>query len=816
MEQVDAKWHGWELATYNSKVESDANYKRLLEILLDPKVAKSVRTGVAGHNLFDVAYAYLLAKQNGVLDHIDFEMLKGMAVSLSASVKKTVGNLLLYTPVVSPSEFEVAIAYLTRRLEENASPENFMSGVFELTTNRKIFIRDSIKLIDKLGTAPNRKANNSESAAKAATKGVFVNQPDSDPAIGSVRENAKKIQKRSQVLVKQFARSKNAGLPLLDKTPAIDKLVKKSLTASKAWAKDSKKRQQLLFKAANEIEKSRSELIAIMMAEAGKTIAEADVEVSEAVDFARYYASLIPELVNNKEAKFTPDKLTLVVPPWNFPVAIPIGGVLAALAAGSTVILKPAPEVRNCGVAVANALFKAGISKSVLQVVAVPDNEVGLHLVGHESVDSVILTGGFETAELFKKHKPTIRLAAETSGKNALVITPFADLDLAAADLAKSAFGHAGQKCSAASLAILVGPVYKSKKFRRQLVDAVKSMKVDWPENLAASIGAVIQKPSGKLERALTTLEPGESWLLEPKKLDASGRLWRPGIKLGVASGSFFHMTEVFGPVLGIMRAKDLDQAIKYQNATDYGLTAGIHSLDTQEVLTWINSVNNGNLYVNRGITGAIVQRQPFGGFKRSSVGPGLKAGGSSYLTQFGSWTNPAATAKLSDAAFLKAAKASDDKAWKEIFAPKELDGGELEVEGNYRRYLPANLIVRVGSTATQRDVDRVLAAIKRSGFRVPVSVAPGFMGKVDYENKQLESGADFEKRIVNEPSLGLRIWQLGSNEGWVRKAKLKPDIHVITGEVLVSGRLTGLNLVREQAVSITQHRFGALQPRIL
>ena len=822
MEQVDAKWHGWELATYNSKVESDANYKRLLEILLDPKVAKSVRTGVAGHNLFDVAYAYLLAKQNGVLDRIDFEMLKGMAVALSASVKKTVGNLLLYTPVVSPSEFEVAIAYLTRRLEENASPENFMSGVFELTTNRKIFVRErdrflaSIKLIEKLGTAPNRQANNSESAAKATTKGIFENQPDSDPAIVSVRENAMKIQKRSQVLAKQLAKSKNAGLPMLGKTPAIDTLVKKSLSASKAWAKDYKKRQQLLFRAANEIEKARGELIAVLMAEAGKTIAEADVEVSEAVDFARYYASLIPDLVNNKEAKFTPDKLTLVVPPWNFPVAIPIGGVLAALAAGSTVILKPAPEARNCGVAVANALFKAGISKSVLQVVAVPDNEVGLHLVGHESVDSVILTGGFETAELFKKHKPTIRLTAETSGKNALVITPFADLDLAAGDLAKSAFGHAGQKCSAASLAILVGPVYNSKKFKRQLVDAVKSMKVDWPENLAASIGAIIQKPEGKLERALTTLEDGESWLLEPKKLDSTGRLWRPGIKLGVRPGSFFHMTEVFGPVLGIMKAKDLTEAIKLQNAPDYGLTAGIHSLDDNEVLSWINSVNNGNLYVNRGITGAIVRRQPFGGFKRSSVGPGLKAGGSSYLTQFGTWVNPSATNKLTDAAFLKAARASDEKAWREIFAPKELDGGDLEVEGNYRRYLPANLIVRVGSTAAQREVDRAIACIKRSGFKVPVSVAPGFVGKVDYANKVVEAGAEFEKRVINEPSLGLRIWQLGSNEGWVRKARPKPDIHVITGEVLVSGRLTGLNLVREQAVSITQHRFGALQPRIL
>ncbi|MFM7014006.1 MAG: bifunctional proline dehydrogenase/L-glutamate gamma-semialdehyde dehydrogenase, partial [Actinomycetota bacterium] len=666
MEVVDAQWHGWKLATYSKKVESDANYKRLLEILLNPKVAPAVRTGIAGHNLFDVAYAHLLATQNGVSDRVDFEMLKGMAVALSASVKKTVGKLLLYTPVVSPSEFEVAIAYLTRRLEENASPENFMSGVFELTTNRAVFERErdrflaSVKLIDKLGKEPNRTADNSLEATKAALKGNFINQPDSDPAITSVRENALKVRQRSLQIQKEIAKTENAGLPLLDTKVAIDKITKKAITASAAWAKDWRKRQQLLMKAAAEIEKSRSELCAVMMAEAGKTIAEADVEVSEAVDFARYYASLIPELVNNKEANFAPDRLTLVVPPWNFPVAIPIGGVFAALAAGSSVILKPAPEVRNCGVAVAACLHRAGISKSVLQTVAVPDNEVGLHLVGHSSVDSVILTGSFETAELFKRHKPEIRIAAETSGKNALVISPFADLDLAAADLAKSAFGHAGQKCSAASLAILIGSVYESEKFLRQLVDAAKSMKVDWPENLAASIGAVIQPPAGKLLRALTELEEGEKWLLEPEALDESGRLWRPGIKIGVRPGSFFHLTEVFGPVLGIMKAADLDQAIELQNATEYGLTAGIHSLDEQEIRTWLERVQNGNLYVNRGITGAIVERQPFGGFKRSSVGTGLKAGGSSYLTQFGSWSNPASSKKLTDAEFLKAAKASD------------------------------------------------------------------------------------------------------------------------------------------------------------
>jgi RHH-type proline utilization regulon transcriptional repressor/proline dehydrogenase/delta 1-pyrroline-5-carboxylate dehydrogenase len=822
MEKVDAELHGFELATYGSKVESDANYKRLLEILLDPKVAKAVRTGVAGHNLFDLAYAHLLAQKNGVSEYVDFEMLKGMAVALSASVKNTVGNLLLYTPVVSPSEFEVAIAYLTRRLEENASPDNFMSGVFEITTNRKVFNRErdrflsSVKLIPKLGTKPNRKANNSEEAIASSKKNLFVNQPDSDPAIPEVREQALKIQKRAAQLATQFAKVKNAGLPLLDNKDDIDYLVKKAIKAQPAWAKEPKKRQQILFKAAQQIENSRAELIAVMMSEAGKTIAEADVEVSEAVDFARYYASLIPELTNNKEAKFESDQLTLVVPPWNFPVAIAIGGVLAALAAGSTVILKPAPEVRNCGVAIAESLYRAGVSKSVLQVVAVPDNEVGLYLVGHNMVDSVILTGSFETAELFKKNKPTMRLAAETSGKNAIVVTPFADLDLAANDLVKSAFGHAGQKCSAASLGILVGSVYKSEKFLRQLVDAAKSMKVDWPDNLAASVGALINPPEGKLLRALTELEEGESWLLEPKKLDSSGRLWRPGIKLGVKRGSFFHLTEVFGPVLGLMKASSLNEALRIQNAPDYGLTAGIHSLDDREVLKWLANVQNGNLYVNRGITGAIVDRQPFGGFKRSAVGPGLKAGGSSYLTQFGRFSNTAASKKLTPAQFLKAAKASDNKAWSELYAPKKIAVKEIDSEGNFKRYLPANLIVRVSQTATKLDLDRVINAIERSGFDVPVSLNPRVDFEVEYDNVVLETGKEFEERIVASPSLGLRIWQLGEKEGWHKAALPKPDIHIIQGEVLLSGRLTGLNLVREQAISITQHRFGALQAPLL
>ena len=335
-----------------------------------------------------------------------------------------------------------------------------------------------------------------------------------------------------------------------------------------------------------------------------------------------------------------------MTPPWNFPVAIPIGGVLAALAAGSAVVVKPAPSVPGCTevavAAVRTALAHGGAPADILQVVRADEGDVGRALVAHRDVDTVLLTGSIETARLFSSwraaHDGGPRVYAETSGKNALVITSAADYDLAVADLVKSAFGHAGQKCSAASLVILVGSAGRSERLRRQLVDAVESVRVGWPTSLDATMGPLIEPPTGKLARALTSLEPGETWLVEPQQLDDTGRLWSPGLKDGVAPGSFLHLTECFGPVLGIMRADTLDEALALQNATPFGLTGGLHSLDEDEIEQWLDAVEVGNAYVNRHITGAIVQRQPFGGWKDSVVGPGAKAGGPNYVAQLGSW----------------------------------------------------------------------------------------------------------------------------------------------------------------------------------
>ncbi len=222
-----------------------------------------------------------------------------------------------------------------------------------------------------------------------------------------------------------------------------------------------------------------------------------------------------------------------------------------------------------------------GVPREVLKLVQVSENDLGRQLLTHPAVERVVLTGAYETAELFRSFRPDLPLLAETSGKNAVIVTPSADLDLAAKDVAMSAFGHAGQKCSAASLVVLVGSVARSRRFRDQLVDAVTSLEVGMPWDEASRVGPLIEPAQGKLLQALTTLEPGQRWVVEPRRLDADGMLWRPGIREGVQPGSAFHRTEYFGPVLGIMTAETLDEAIEIVNAIEYGLTSGLHSLDS-------------------------------------------------------------------------------------------------------------------------------------------------------------------------------------------------------------------------------------------
>ncbi|MBX3094434.1 MAG: bifunctional proline dehydrogenase/L-glutamate gamma-semialdehyde dehydrogenase, partial [Cryobacterium sp.] len=734
MENVEATLHGWEAATWHSKQATDTNYKRVLDWALTPERTAAVRIGIAGHNLFDIAFAHLLAEARGVSENVEFEMLLGMAEGQADAVRADVGGLLLYTPVVMPKEFDVAIGYLIRRLEENASQENFMSAVFELVDNEELWSRErdrfvaSLKDVDTV--VPERNRAQSRLAPPAGFETIasqslnphesgFENTADTDPALPDNRAWGAAIIDRAKDSV---LGNDIVAAAAIETDAELDAVFERALGAAAGWvALGGAGRAAILRKAADELERSRGALIEVMASETGKTIAEGDVEVSEAIDFARYYAHLAEELETVDGATFVPSRLIVVTPPWNFPVAIPAGSVLSALASGASVIAKPARQAQRSGAVMIDALWRAGVPREVLNLVDLRARDLGQKMVAHPAVDRVILTGGYETAEMFRSWRPDLGLLAETSGKNAIIVTPSADLDLAVNDVVKSAFGHAGQKCSASSLVILVGSVARSDRFERQLVDAATTLRVGYPTDPTSQMGPIVEPAGGKLKKGLTELAPGERWLLKPEQLDASGRLWSPGVRTGVAPGSYYHLTEFFGPILGIMRAATLDEAIRLQNQVDYGLTAGLHSLDPDELRTWLSRVEAGNLYVNRGITGAIVRRQPFGGWKRSVVGATAKAGGPNYLVHLGSWKKAKATVTAvptdavagivtaADSAFVERSARSDQAEWEREFGvAKDVSG--LGVERDVFRYLPLPVAVRLNAGGAVEELARVVA----------------------------------------------------------------------------------------------------------
>ncbi|NLU83593.1 bifunctional proline dehydrogenase/L-glutamate gamma-semialdehyde dehydrogenase [Rhodococcus sp. HNM0569] len=850
MEHVEAAVRGWPLATWNTKQDTDTHYKRLLDRAIRPEHVDAVRVGVAGHNLFDVALGRILARRRGVEHAVDFEMLLGMAQNQADVVRRDVGGLLLYTPVVHPGEFDVAISYLVRRLEEGASTDNYMSAAFDLAPSGGpgddvLFERERDRFLCSLrglngGPVPDSHRVQDRRAELPVLAERFANIPDTDPSTPGNRAWA------ASVLA--AARTSERGADLvesstLDTRADLDTLLDAARATGAAWAAvPNRERADVLRRCSSELQRRRGELAEVMAAECGKTLDQSDPEVSEAADFASYYAECADRLGDVDGARPVPRALTVVTPPWNFPVAIPAGGVLAALAAGSAVILKPAPQAKRCGSLVADALWAAGVPRSVLTLLHVDEAGLGRALVSDPRVDQVILTGAYDTAATFRSLRPDLRLLAETSGKNAIVVAPSADMDLAVRDVVASAFGHAGQKCSAASLVVLVGEAARSRRFRDQLVDATGSLVVGPATDPRSRMGPLIEPPSGTLASVLhrehsrspetRTVLTGARWLVRPRQLSDDGRLWSPGILDGVRPGSEFHRTEYFGPVLGIMTADDLPAAVDLVNQVEYGLTSGLHTLDAADIAYWVEHVEAGNLYVNRGITGAIVRRQPFGGWKKSSVGPGAKAGGPQYVRALTGWSSAPARAQVEpdeftrdilaaapadglDSGFLSRALASDQVAWRREFGVCR-DVSALDVERNVFRYLPVPVTVRACTGTSAASVLRVVAAGVRAGSPVTVSVADPLPRAVadllSGHAVSVTTEDDGRWRARLRAADGGRVRVLGGDRRtFAHDTGGDVAFALYDGEVTEAGDIEMLPFLREQAVSMTAHRFGTL-----
>lgn len=838
MEQVEASSHGWELATYDNKPDVDANYKRMVVYGCQPKHARAAHIGIASHNLFDLAFAMLLRDEYNLGEYIEFEMLEGMANHQARAVQKAAGGLLLYAPIVKREDFRSAIAYLIRRLDENTAEDNFLHDLFGLKVDSRQWHEQknrflaSVEAMEQVSDAPNRTQNRHTETIKMDVEEPFRNEPDTDWAMPANQAWVKSIVEKwrdyqPEPIPLQIggefinlnvegeghdpSRPGKVAYRYALATPAeVNQALDVAVEAQAKWAGRSiAERKATLVKCAEKLAQNRGEFIGGMMLDGGKRVQESDPEISEAIDFASYYArSLDIAETELADCDFAPLGVVVVTPPWNFPLAIPTGGVLSALMAGNTVILKPAPEATLVGWQMVNALWDAGVPKEVLQFLPTPDNEVGQGLVTDERVGGVILTGGYPTGQMFLSWKPEMRLFAETSGKNGMIITAMADHDQAVKDLVKSAFGHNGQKCSASSLAVLEAEVYDNPAFMRQLKDAAASLKVGAAWELDSTMTPVIREPGTDLKRALTTLEPGESWLLEPKMVDNNPNLWSPGIKLGVKRGSFFHKTECFGPVLGLIRAENLQDALEIVNDTDFGLTSGLQSLDDREIAYWRDNIEVGNAYINRGTTGAIVQRQPFGGWKKSAFGY-AKAGGPNYVLSLGTWTQKP---NGSDEKPLGEIEANYRQAWQTHFGI-EHDPSQVLGEENVFRYRPLKrMVLRVESLDDLREAEYVALATKVCDVPLTVSVDEDLImdDRLRHYNHltiMIESEASLIERLQAGEADRLRVLRPVSLA--VREAANAAHVPVVDAPVLVNGRLELRHYLREQSVTNVIHRYG-------
>ena len=850
MERVEASVRGWAQAPFRTKAETDANYKRMLAAAITPENLAAVRVGVASHNLFDVAYGLVLAAEADAGERVQFEMLEGMANHQRRALFEHSRNLLLYAPACRKEEFLHAIGYLIRRLDENTGPDNFLRHAFKLRAGSAEWdtlergFREAFHL--GISDAPRRTQNRLHPLAEKPREEMvwtdFENEPDTDFALPQNGEWAAQLVAQASLPVKV----RLASLPA--EVPAAVAIARTDPDGWRTMSLDA--RSQILGKVAQELREARGRLIRAAITHGAKTIAEADPEVSEAVDFVEFYRSAARYFFELPTVRAQPQGVVVVVSPWNFPIAIPCGGIAAALAAGNTVILKPASDTTEVARELCECFWRAGVSKQTLQFLPCPGSGAGRELVAHPGVDAVILTGGTETALRMLRARPEMCLFAETGGKNATVVTALADREQAIRHVVHSAFSHGGQKCSATSLLLLEAEVYDDPEFRRVLCDAVESIAVGSVWDLPTRLGPLIRPPDGDLARALTALEPGESWAVTPRQVGDDARLWSPGVKYGVQQGSFTHVTEFFGPVLGVMRFTTLAEAIALVNATGYGLTSGIESLDEREQAMWQAGIRAGNLYINKPTTGAVVLRQPFGGMGRSCFGPGRKAGGPNYVAQFMDFEDrpakadaePLAEASLEDlrrrlvaveveaepgeVARVLAAMASYDRAFREEFG-REHDHFRLLGEDNVRRYLPIPSVrVRVHARDSIFEIFARACAARAAGCRVTVSTPPDLahpaVRRLDEMTDAWAAGIEFIEETDAQLGEALRS---GATERVrfatgdrvpveLRAVAHEAGVLLVDAPVQAEGRVELLWYVREQSVSHAYHRYGNLGSR--
>lgn len=655
-ETVEAEQRGWPVPVYTNKAESDANYELCAKYLLEN--IKIIRPAFASHNVRTLAACMVYAeKLNIPKEALEFQMLYGMAEPIKKTLVDMGYRMREYAPV---GELIPGMAYLVRRLLENTSNESWLRGKFADGKTTAELLKDPAQ-----GLTPT-------SAIIPKKPGKFYNEPLLDFAVKADREKMIKALADAKAAlpitvpahingadihteniferVNPSNSSEVVGKICMASTEHAEQAMQAAQKAYKTWKNvPAEQRAAMVDKLADIMTRDKFKLIATQVLEVGKPWAEADGDVGEAIDFCRYYARDMRGLQKPLRVGGLPGEMshyiyksrgvTAVIAPWNFPLAILSGMVAAAAVTGNTVVMKPAEQSSVIGWGLMKMIQEAGFPQGVINFLPGYGEEVGEYIVNHKFTTTIAFTGSktvglhiLNRASLVQPGQTHVkRCIIEMGGKNAVIIDNDADLDEAVDGVLYSAFGFSGQKCSAASRVIVLDEVYD--RFVDRLVEAAKSIEVLTAENPKAYMGPVVDKEAH--DRMLGTIAEAEKShkLLFKGSVPTTGFFIPPTIFGDVPGDAKLAQQEIFGPVVAMIRAKNLDQALDIANSTEYALTGGLFSRSPANIARVKEEFEVGNLYINRGITGAMVDRHPFGGFKMSGIGS--KTGGPDYLKQY-------------------------------------------------------------------------------------------------------------------------------------------------------------------------------------
>lgn len=867
LEQIEASKNNWSSPTFTNKIETDANFKKMIEFGTNFENIKAANLGITTCNIFDISYALFLIKENKAENYCYFEISEErLTKCLRNSLENILdNNLKISCPLIYKKDFHLSSYFILKKINDFTNPENFIFHIEMLFPGNKNWdeqldsFKQSLEQMKNISNIPKQLQNRNIIKNELALN--FENEPITDFSIPANIEWAKKIYENAKnyfleeipiVINGKSILENMKGIGVIPSLPNInykyalanEKQIEEAIQISKKyekiWVETSiDKRLKILSKVAQKLRENRSFFIQILLIDISKTLEQADLEISDAIDAIEFQCKQRLNITYYKDIEWSSKGTFVVLPPWGFPISVGAEILTSALMSGNVVIFKPLDESVLACYHLANLFWDAGIPKECLQFINCTKELFENTLVADSRVNSVIIYTAYDYVKKLLKLRNGYELLANCGGINSIIVTDMSDKEHAIRDIINSAFKFSGQKFSSAPILILEKELYDDLEFRENLKDAANNLIASSALEATSTITPLIKNPDEETYKALTTLDDGEWWLVEPKQSPNNPKLFSCGIKFGVKTNSFTKNHQVYCPLLSVIRAENLDEAIKIANDSRYGLAAGLQSLDIREHNKWLHEIEVGNYYINSKITDAKIKRQPFGGQKESSFGSGFKSGGPSYILDFlkakqislprekqpvNDWVNTLTlflekiNLSTEQLAIWHASVGNYSYWWKRL--KQDLDFCKIFGQDNYIRYLPRkNITLRLTEESFALDALRVCAAALTCSSPLEISWSNNpqleefnWIDLLPILSNVEESKEEFCKRLKEGKIKRLRLTTPASDE--LKMIAADSACYIIDKPVLANGRFELLHYIKEISITYDYHRYGNLGAR--